>query len=238
MRVAVLTLAYNEELLIGAVLKNWAGLITHHLVLHSDKPWNGVELPYDRTEEICQRYGAEFIRLPWTSEEEQRNWGLAYLYDYDYVLIVDADELYTKQDQYTILAMLRDPGTRHDHTDAFKAIKVKTYFKTTQYRLDPMDTHQPIIAVNPKRMLFNEVRMLHNQYAVPVDVTLHNLAYCRGELRTAQKFTQFGHADIVRKDFLERWQNWTPDSDDVRAYGHEKSKAIIDPLPNELQELL
>ena len=108
MRIAVLTLVYNEEDTIGGVIKNWEGLVEKHLVLHSDKPWHGGELPPDETENIVKRFKhTEFIRIQWDSETQQRNWGLGRLYDFDYVLIVDADEFYERKDCEKMLFIIK-----------------------------------------------------------------------------------------------------------------------------------
>lgn len=237
MRIGVLTLCYNEELLLPAVLKNWQGKVDTHLVLHTDKPWHGQELPHDRSEEISRSFGAYFVRLPWKDEAEQRNWGLAYLYDCDYVLIVDADELYTEADQQTLLSSLGVPG-KFDNLDCYRAEKVVTYFKTPDYRLDPPDSHQPVVAVNPKKRLFTETRIPGN-YQIPLPISLHHLSYLRDDQRLVHKFQQFEHYDQVKRDWFENtWKTWTPESEDVRAYGREKSKAIYNPMPEELRLLI
>ena len=101
--IAVLTIAYNEEQYIGACIKQFKGLINKHLVLLSTKPWNGQAYNKDRTEQIARSLSAEVIMQFWQTEHEQRNWGLAYLYNYDYVFIVDADEMYSKLDIEKIL---------------------------------------------------------------------------------------------------------------------------------------
>lgn len=244
MKLAIMTLCYNEEETLGAVLRNWSNVLCHQLVLHSEKPWHGEELPPDRSEEICREYGREFIRLPWTSETEQRNWGLAYLYKYDYVLIVDADELYTGEDKNKILDMLGKSNEEHyDNLDCYRAQRVKTYFKSPDYVLDPPDTHKPVIAINPKRRLFAEHRVPSTDYQIPIDVTMHHLSYLRSDGRMYHKLRQFEHHDIVKKFWYENiWKKFVPGSampaGGLRAYGAEYSNAIRDPMPQALRDLL
>jgi len=105
MKIAVLTIAYNEEEYIRACIRQFKPL--HHLVLVSTRNWKGVEL-HNKTAIIARQEGAEVIEAYWDNETNQRNYGLARLYDYDYVLIVDADEFYTPDDIQKIKDTLGD----------------------------------------------------------------------------------------------------------------------------------
>lgn len=240
MKIAVLTLVYNEETTIGAVIKNWEGLVDKHLVLHTNKPWHGKDLPPDRTEEIVKSFkNTEFIRGNWIREHDQRNFGLGRLYDYDYVLIVDADELYTREDAEKIVNSLGKELPFYDNLDCYRVGDIKTYFKNLDYALDPADTHQPVLALNPKKVSFTEVRIPSTSYQIPIDVTLHHLTYCRQRERLVNKLEQFEHWDGVKSFWMEeKFDKWTPDMEDVRAYGHEKSKAIFNPAPQEIKDLI
>lgn len=243
MKVGVATLCYNEEETIGAVLKNWKGKVYRHVVFHSDKPWHGQELPHDRTEAICRQYGAEFVRMPWRSETEQRNWANAYLHQCDYVLPIDADELMTLADQTTLLRSLGTPapdGEFYENTDCYRCSLI-TYFKTPDYILDPPDRHKPVIAINPKTRLFVDCRIPSTQYQIPLPVNIHHLTYLRSDLRLWHKLQQFEHHDQVRADWFEGlWKKWEPGMqvDNVRAYGYEKSGTARAPMPQELRDLL
>lgn len=241
MKIAVLTLAYREASFIGAVIKNWHGKAAHHLVLASKKPWHGMELPEDGMVEIARKMGAEVIELEWPSETVQRNFGLGRLYDYDYVLTVDADELYTEEDQLKLLEWLGSSGDEEyaDNFNAYKVMNVATYFKTMDYRLDPPDRHHPSIAVNPKKITYREHRCPSQEYEIALPITMHHISYLRQDLRLFHKFKQFEHYDQVKADWYQNvWKKWTPETEDVRAYGSEKSKAVRNPLPEELQKLL
>lgn len=242
MKLAVLTLAYNEEETIAAVLKNWIGIADRHLVLLSEKPWHGIPERPDTTEDICHQYGAEVIKMSWQSETEQRNWGLAYLYNYDYVLIVDADELWTYEDQQKIYRVLSEGCENEvgsvEKEACYRCSKVKTYWKNTDYILDPPDTHQPIIAVNPKKILFQEFRIPNTDWQPLIDVTLHHLSYAKSDKKIFNKIHQFEHYNQIIPSWFETvWREWNEDMIDIRPYGIEKSKAIKEPLPLELQQL-
>lgn len=236
MKLAALTICYNEEQFLGAVIGNWKNIVDKHLVLHSDKPWHGAELPPDQSEDITRSFKhTEFFRVWWHNEHIQRNWGLGRLAEYDYVIIVDADELYTRKDQETILNTL---GTG-EKTDCYVAQKVKTYFKTLQYALDPADTHHPIIAINPKKLTFSEYRGCAFQQQIWVNATMHHLTYVRQDERLKYKLGQFEHYLDVRPEWWNFvWKNWTPEMEDVRAYGRENSRAILNPAPQEIIDLI
>lgn len=244
MRVAVLTLCYNEEDTIGGVIKNWEGLVEKHLVLHSDKPWHGGELPPDETENIVKRFKhTEFIRIQWDSETQQRNWGLGRLYDFDYVLIVDADEFYERKDCEKIINYLGKEKNKYDNVDCYRVSKINTYFKDLDYRLDPRDTHEPVIALNPKKIVFTEHRCVNTQCQIPFNLIMHHTTYCRNRNRLASKLEQFEHHDSVKSFWIEEvYDKWNPQvaegMDNLRAYGHENSKAIYDPAPQEIRFLI
>jgi hypothetical protein len=241
MKIATLTITYRESDLIESVIKNWNGKVAKHLIIETKEPWQGPELPWDTTREICEKYPhVEYVTFTkFRDEAEQRNWGLGKLYDYDYVLVVDADELYTAKDQETILNSIGAEERLVDNTWAYRAGCVRTYFKTPEYVLDPPDTHESVVAVNPKKILFKENRCLDSQYVIPLDITMHHISYMRSDERIRTKFLQFMHYDQAKKDWYTNvWLNWTPDMDDVRGYGKEKSKAVKDPMPKELRELL
>ena len=241
-RVAIMTIAYNEEDFIGAVVRNWKGKVHKHCVFLSSKPWHGQELPKDKTEEIAKSHGAEVVSMHWPSETAQRNYALGYLRDYDYVLIVDADELYTEADTFKILDTLGTTGGewRVDNINCYRIGTMKSYFKTTDYILDPPDTHKPNVAIDPKKTTFRDCRIPSQDLEILVpDVVMHHVSYLRNDLRLYHKMKQFEHYNQVSNEwFNEVWKKWHPDSENVRAYGREISKAVQDPMPEEIKKLL
>lgn len=241
MKIAIATLCFNEDWIIRACIENWKGKVFKHVVFHSDKPWHGIDLPHDKTQSICEEYDhVEFIRMKWRSEHEQRNWALAYLADYDYVLFVDADELYTLEDQMKILENVGKEERFQDNNWCYRVPEIVTFFKTPNYVLDPPDKHQPILAVNPKKILITEHRQPDTSFQIPLEgVKMYHATYLRPDDRLFAKLTQFEHYDQVKKNwFVEKWKNWTPEMEDVRSYGKEKSKAVPYECPQEIVDLL
>ena len=252
-KIAVLTIAYNESCIIRACINNWKGKVDKHLILCSSLPWNGSPVEDDGTARIARDMGADVIIRQWNTEAEQREFGLAYLYNYDYVLIVDPDELYTEEDQKKILDRLDNPFDYINRTNQklpiFKTAKMTTYWKTTDYIFDPEDSHQPIIAVDPKAVKFSEKRGCRMKssgegfvaYVEPIDITTHHLSWVKSNEKVQEKIQSYAHCNDFNTDYWynEVWLKWKPgDMTLIRPYGIEKSVAIYKPAPQNILDLL
>jgi glycosyltransferase involved in cell wall biosynthesis len=239
MRIAVCTVAYMEEEYIKQCIQQWKGLVDKHLVLISTKPWNGVPLGFDKTEEIAKNEGAEVIKRYWETEAFQREWGLAYLMDYDYVLIVDPDEFYTLEDRKTILNSIG----KGDYKDVYKIQKMVTYWKTHEWIFDPMDKHKPVVAVNPKTIRFYEHRQTQpfdaenpfSQFIPTIPVICHHFSWVHSDNKVKEKIQSYSHSGNINIDWYEEvWLKWKPNSKlIIRPYG-EKSVAKYSPAPEEI----
>jgi len=241
-KIAVLTLCYNEEETLGAVLENWKGNCEKHLVLHTDRPWHGPDQPPDGSEDITGRYShAEFVRLNWRSETAQRNWGLGKLHEYDMVAIVDADELYTQEDIKKIIEKVSEQrGVNGTQDVCFRVPVVRTYFKSHDLVIDPPDSHLPVVVVNPKKILFVDKRAPSTDQQVQIPgVTMHHLSYAKSDIKLWHKIQQFEHHDEVHDGWFDRTiKNFNPDLTNVRPYGIQQSKLVGYSLPDELRKLL
>jgi glycosyltransferase involved in cell wall biosynthesis len=243
MKLAVASICYNESEYIGACIRNWEGLVDKHLVLISSKPWNGVKFPDDGTVDISRKLGAEVVIGEWETEAQQRNEGIAILYDYDYVLIVDPDELYTKETQKKLLDMLSNPIDRSWRTDkkvqAFCIENMITYWKTPEYVLEPRDSHKPIIAVDPKQLYCHEHRQFGADYIPVVPGECHHFSWVKSDEKVKEKIQSYSHSDAIKPDWYnEVWKKWTPGSNmNVRPYG-KPSVATRKKCPDEILSLL
>jgi hypothetical protein len=223
MSIAVLSIAFNEEDIIGACVRNWKGKVDKHLVLVSSRSWNEEVLESDRTADIAKKEGAEVIVGYWDSEPEMRNWGLARLYDYDIVLIVDPDELYCEEDQLRIFEAVKNPWDEINRMvrkiPVFAAEKMITYWKTTDYIFDPPDKHKPFIAVDPKKVRFWNKRELMGITKEPpnieqadlIDVTIHHLSWVKSDEKAKEKINTYSHKEDIPWWWYDKvWKNWTP----------------------------
>lgn len=237
MKVAVCSIAYNEEEWIERCIKQFQPFGLRHLVLLSTKPWNGSPQEPDRTEQIAKDAGAEVIIGYWETEAQQRNFGLSYLYDYDFVLIVDPDEFYTQKDIQTWLDSLdvSEPS--------YRVKNIKTYWKTPEYVFSPPDNHEPIVAVNPKKAVFYEHRQIRkftddvpefNQPVLPIQ--MHHMSWVKSDKKVKEKIQSYSHADDIPLNWYEDvWLKWEPGSKTlIRPYGAEKSIAVRDPAPPDI----
>jgi hypothetical protein len=239
LKIAVLTVAYKEEEYIEKCVRQWKGLVDKHLVLVSTHPWNGVNLGFDKTAEIARENGAEVIERYWETEAMQRDWGLAILRYYDYVLIVDPDEFYTLEDRKQIIKSLG----MGEYTDAYRVEKMITYWKNTDYIFDPIDKHKPVVAVNPKTVRFYEHRQTQphdnsypfQQFMPTIKATCHHFSWVHSDEKVQEKIQSYSHTDAIPFGWYEDvWEKWTPDSNlIIRPYG-EKSVAKYSPAPQEI----
>jgi hypothetical protein len=238
--IALLIIAYNEAEYIDKVINQWKGLVDYITVLIPVKPWRGLPQEDDGTAINARRAGAEVIIQHWNTEEEQRSWGCARLYDYDYVLTLDADEFFTLEDRKKILAELKDEP-------CYRAENMVTYWKDN-YILDPPDTHKPVIAVDPKRIKFWEARMpmlmkenTYTDWQPVIDVTMHHFSWSKPDHKIKAKIENFSHSNIIKPNWYnDIWLGWDKNKelDDLRPYGIEKSRAILYSMPQEIKNLI
>ena len=242
MKIAVLIIAYKEERYIERQIMQWNGLVDKILVLVSARPWNGMGAGEDRTADIARNCGVDVVVQDWRSEYEQRNWGLARLYDYDYILVPDPDEFFTTQGKQLIFEALATKEA------CYRISRLETYWKNTNYVLDPPDKHQPIIAVNPKRVKFFEHRQpcpitdmrVLQQYQPVIDVVMHHFSWVRSDEEIKTKINSYSHADIIPSNwYYDTWLNWSydPDKYGIRPYGRENSRVLHNPAPPEIRQI-
>jgi len=237
LRFAICTVAYNEADWIRACILQFKTLIERHVVLVSSHPWLGDVTPDDGTAQLARDSGAEVHVQHWESESEQRNWGLALLIDYDYVLIVDADELYSRsaiRQMLVSLEQMRDPY--------FRVAEMQTYWKTRDYVCAPPEAWDPpIVAVDPKRARFRmqrQVEILNGERppAGKVPVTLHHMSWVKSDAKVREKLSTFSHARHIKPGWYENvWLRWTPDTLDMRdmaPYSRDEMYAIYSPCPS------
>lgn len=231
MKLATLAVAYNEQRLIEKHLKHIPEWIDKKLVLVSAVPWHGdYELP-DNTDKLASKY-ADVIVYPWENEAEQRNAGLDYLSDYDWVIILDPDEFLDN----TGWENLREYLKYTDH-EALVCDYQLTYWKDG-YVADPPRDYQMLIAVKPS-VRFAEKRVVDTGYGV-APVKVHHFSWARTDDEVWSKITHYEHSkdfDTLRW-FNEVWMNWKLGVKDVHPTTpdtlHDFKKAK---LPKELERL-
>ena len=148
--------------------------------------------------------------------------------DIDYFLIVDADEIWTKDD----LDRLKTYAAQHNH--AFLRVGAHRYFKRWNYRVAELEYLTALVRAGAK---FNYLRnrrtsrvrvglarlsflpeglraWMRGFHQVPREVaTFHHGSYVGPRDRIAQKLQSFGHSHELRPGWLsEVYDRWTPET--------------------------
>lgn len=97
--ISVVIITYNEERNIGRCLESLGGIADDIVVVDS--------FSTDKTGEICQQYGARFIKHSFEGHIEQKNWAIPHA-KYPYILSLDADEVLTDELRNSILEVKKN----------------------------------------------------------------------------------------------------------------------------------
>lgn len=238
MKVGIITPAYNEERFIGACIDQFRGFEVEHLVLVSKKPWAGEALTPDGTERIARQKGATVMVDNFPPDEGQRHVGLEYFEKkgFDWCLIVDADEFYTKVDIEKILKYLKKADK-----DVYKSERMYVYFKDPDYIALRYDGHHgpPVIAMRP-HVRFRHIRDIdYPDYFIP-ETTLYHLSYIRTNEELLKKIGSWGHSHEIIPGWYENvWLKWTPEM--MNFHPTEPNifyKSVVEVLPYEIRRRL
>lgn len=232
MRLAALAVAYKEERFIPKYIQSLQDRVDEILVLNSVKPWHGERAKDDKTAKIAESLGVTVIQYSWDSEEEQRNWGLDFLQDYDWVLVLDPDEYLTEDQWLTLYDWLEKGG---GPADAYVCSQQNTYWKNG-FIIDPPEDYKQIIAVKP-HVRFVDKRVVNCGWA-HAPVVLEHFSWARTDEEVWDKITHYGHANEFD---TEKWFNevWKSDrTEDLHPLTPPAlKKAIRVQLPEELEKL-
>lgn len=235
MKTGIVTPAYNEERFIGACIKQFNGFPVDHLILVSKTPWNGEPFPVDKTEEIARKLGAKVMVDDFPPDEHQRHIGLDYFKNYDWCLIVDADEFYTREDIKKILDYLETADK-----EVYSCGKMLVYFKDLDSIAVREIGHKPPIMAMRPHMRFSGIRGVDYPFYFIPDTTLYHLSYVRTNAELVKKISTFGHShEIIPNWYQDVWMKWTPQS--VNFHPTEPdvfARSEVSPVPDQIRELL
>jgi glycosyltransferase involved in cell wall biosynthesis len=242
MRVAVSICAYNETTLLKAALRQFPDWIEKIVVLVSQSPWRGTASPdsYKTIATLRERKDTrlQWMAGDWKNEEDQRNYGLGMLHEYDWVLTLDADEYFTKAGWQEIRENMEDWGSCN-----VLVANMRTYWKTSDYRWEPGDTHKPTVAVRPLKTSFHDKREVTAILNRQVRPDLHHFSWVRTDDEVFQKVQNYMHAtDFDGMAWYGNiWKAWSEDKaeqmNNLRPYGDAKTRAVFDPAPQEIKDL-
>ena len=205
MQIGACVLAYREESVIGECLKGLAP-IDDILVLISLTSWTGRKDPMDMTEEVVGRAEKDSFCGNWKDEAEQRNFGLNYMSDCDWVWMVDADEHFDPVTVERVNKMLPDV-----QEDAL-IVSHDIYWKDETWKLDLAHDVAPITVCKPsvkfKWARLAECRIKH----LPQDIRCKHLSYARSDKDMEIKLKNFSHSHELVPGWYENvWKGWKPE---------------------------
>jgi glycosyltransferase involved in cell wall biosynthesis len=232
MKVALVTVAYNEERFIEPFLKHIPGWVNNVTVLLSAKPWYGRPEPTDKTYELASGTRAEVIQATWDSEEAQRNTGVELNQDCDWIIWLDPDEFLDDYNWDKLKGRLED-----GRADSYVVEGQHTYWKDGWHAVPERD-YQMLIATRP-HVNFVDKRVVNSGYDV-APVWVHHFSWARTDAEVLKKITHYAHAEDfdTRKWYEEVWLKWKPGMKNVHPTTpetlHDFEKAE---LPPEIEEL-
>lgn len=227
-----MAVAYREARLLPKHLSHLPNWIDKNLVLVSEKPWFGKELPDDGTARLAEEAGADVIIHPWENEESQRNAGLDYLKDYDWVIVLDPDEFLSNADWHRLEGQLTFADAK-----AYAVMQQFTYWKNG-YVANPPRDYKMLIAVKPS-VNFIEKRVIDGYYK-EAPVLLHHFSWAKTDKEVWDKITHYAHAKDfdTKKWFNEVWKKWKPGMKNVHPTTPETLHELVKfKLPPELERL-
>jgi hypothetical protein len=184
----------------------------------SDSPWYGSPRAAGIDLSFLQQLPdpaakVEIIRGNWSNETEQRNITLAYATHkgLSHGLIIDADEVYNSSELQNALLYARGrPEITVWHAQWY------TYWKSPEYRIEPIEPYQPPILVTLGNVGFAETRnALGDAHdLIPPELCMcHHLSYALNEHALQSKhIMQSGHPQSAYQGWYEqKWKGWDRD---------------------------
>ena len=239
MTVAACICVYNETTLLKACLRQFPEWVTKITVLVSEVPWFGI-----KSEKACQTRDilkswpdsrVEAIKMHWKTEQDQRNWGLGRLSEFDWVLTLDADEYFSKEGWQCVKDTLESAA----YSDMVVA-RMKTYWKTPEWIWLPADRHMPTIAVRPKKTSFFDKRQMTCKEHRILAQEMHHFSWVRTDEEVLQKIQNYMHApDFDQQSwYVTVWKAWKPEMTGLRPYGNDPTlQAVRNPAPSDVVAL-
>jgi len=208
MQIGILTIAFNEQNFIGDCIKQFQDFNVRHLVLISDTPWWGEKTDPDETDIISTQQGAEVIASSWKNEEEQRNFGMEWLKDCDWILVVDPDERYSKKHIEHLLNYLNVKADQ----PAYGINTIYTYWKDWNHRIEPKENGGLIVAVRPS-VRFVHLRCIDSAWDfLPKEIVMHHGSYIRTNEEMTKKCKQLKfNNELVDNWYEGKWLGWDRD---------------------------
>lgn len=197
--------AFNDTDFLEATLRMFQPFIDKIAVLTGEKSWMGNIQNDESVEKVVSPLTEEFdnihlVKGNWKAEAEQRNEGLDYLKECDYVLIVDADEMWPTENIHKVQEFILKNSGYNIFTTNWN-----TRFKNINWRVDPKEPFKPIVAIsNKKGLRFSKARAIASSYEtanmlIPERIlVVEHFSYVRSDHpKIKEKLRTFSHANEV-----------------------------------------
>lgn len=198
-KLASLTIAYNEEDIIGGCLELLD--IEYKLVIIPRKTFSGKNIvKFDNTEEIAKEKGAVVLFTDTQTEPEARNFGLRFLNNigYEYALIIDADEYWTLETQKEMRRIINE-----NPADCYKA-NLDFFFKNPNWKIENMPNRKAIIAIRTdKEFSSRRPRRFDGKSLFINPGIIYHFSYVRSQEKIKEKLASFSHSHQI----IENWFN-------------------------------
>lgn len=214
--------------------------------LISDTPWHGNKGSNSTAVEAVKNLPDPegklgLIEGSWASETEQRNSGLQMLRDegFEYCFVLDADEVYDRGG----LKRLFEFAFEERYVPAWR-IRMWTYWKTKEFRVDPPEPYQPVVLVRADCTQFTDKREItpNPSRNIPENICMmHHLSYARSNEEVLRKITTFSHVDQVVSGWYENvWKGWdrNPELQNLHPCWPECYRSVRRVSEEELPEVL
>lgn len=229
MKIAAMSIVYNEEPLIEGCIKSLQGIADKHLFMVSTKPFYGEEQEPDNSVKVIEALGGEVIEGYWPKEHHMRNDGLSELKDYDFVITTDADMWLTQRTATELRSLLEN----NLYGEAFIAPQV-AYWKDTDHILMG-DDFMPVIAVR-KGTKFVHIGNVDKTPTI-LPILIHHINWCAPK-DILKKVLCYSHAPEF--DGLN-WYNqyYLPWKEGEKAVlPNKRFDVLFSPLPPELKSYI
>lgn len=193
MKVALVTIAFNEQRFIKPFLQHIPDWVDEIFVLVSTKPWHGEDEPQDKTAQIAREMGATVIENYWYTEAEQRNTGQALCADFDWVIILDPDEFLDNIGWQKL-----ELSCEFNRDEAYTVSNQRVFYKDKE--VYPHNDYKQIIQVKP-HVRFTFARNV-DCYFESLPIELFHFSWARTDEEVWRKISHYTHAKDMN---IEKW---------------------------------
>jgi hypothetical protein len=256
MKYGRLMLAYNQNRWLELAINNCGPHVDKMYIVYSEYPWN----KYNKRSRNKFKNNTDLsiidkspykdkivlIKGIWSSDEEQRNAGVAKAKEdgIDILIIQDTDEFFFDAD-YDKLKSEIEANPDNDEYSIKWILFWKSWGYVINHRKDGIISGPTSIAMNIKHnadVKFLSCRNVQSKTKHLVTPILYHGAYILSDTEVFEKIHTWGHSHQVRPNWYEsKWKKWTEDTKEIhpcwpREWTHVYK--YTQPLPETITKFL